>query len=108
MRVHISNEGTKKQDFLEDIRALARHRLSENKYDGSAAVILGLVANAQRERDRERRESFERLTATRLALRSVLDAIGGDCRVDHRGFCQAHFVERVCSVAEGRKVLEEG
>lgn len=107
--VHISNEGTKQQDFLEDIRAMARHKLSENQYDGGAAVILGLVGNAIERRDQERRESFERVTALRLALRDLLDAYGDDpCRLDHHGFCQAHFVERGCSVAAARKVLEEG
>lgn len=63
-----------KQDFLADIRQSARAHLGDRRTtDGFAAVILGLVTNAQRERDRERRESFERVTALRLAIRDALD-----------------------------------
>ena len=102
------NATTVKQDYLEDIRRAAREHLTEDRTSGFAAVVLGLVANAIRERDRERKEHFERLTATRLALRDLVDAVGGECRLDHHGFCQAHFIERVCSVVEARKVLEEG
>lgn len=47
---------TVKQDFIEDIRQHARYMLGENPTDGNAAIILGLVANAIRERDAERTE----------------------------------------------------
>lgn len=62
-----------KQDFLEDIRRAARAQLSPETPNGFAAVVLGLVANAIRERDRERKQSFADVTAARMALRDLLD-----------------------------------
>lgn len=44
------------QDFLADIRRMAREMLSEDHTSGMAAVLLGLVSNAERERDALHRE----------------------------------------------------
>lgn len=56
----------------------------------------------------EQRQAFERVTALRLALRDLLDAIGDDpCRFDHHGYCQAHFLSSPCEVATARHILEE-
>lgn len=55
------------------------------------------------------KDMFERVTALRLALRDLLDAIGdGPCRYDHHGNCQAHFLGNPCEVAAARHVLEVG
>lgn len=65
-----------KQDFLADIRQSARAHLGDRRTtDGFAAVILRLVAGAIKQRTQERRESFERVTALRLALREAVDAL---------------------------------
>lgn len=59
--------------------------------------------------DRLERKSFERVTALRLALRDLLDAIGdAPCRYDHEGYCQEHFVSSPCEVATARHILEVG
>lgn len=58
--------------------------------------------------DSEKR-AFERVTALRLALRDLLDAIGDEpCRLDHHGNCQAHFLGNPCEVAAARTALEVG
>ena len=52
-------------------------------------------------------EHFERVTALRLALHDLLDAIGDEpCRPDHEGYCQAHFVSSPCEVATARHILQ--
>lgn len=56
----------------------------------------------------EQRQSFERVTALRLALRDLLDAIGEEaCSFDHHGYCQTHYISSPCEVAAARRVLEE-
>lgn len=49
------------------------------------------------------------MTAAETALRAVLvrmlEPFSNDCRHDHHGYCQAHFLERDCSVAHAKAVL---
>lgn len=53
------------------------------------------------------KQAFERVTALRLALRDLLDAIGDEpCRFDHHGYCQEHFISSPCEVATARHILE--
>ena len=96
-----------KQDFLEDIRHAARAQLSPETPNGFAAVVLGLVANAIRERDRERKDHFEQLTAARLALRDMVDLHDGECQPNRDGYCQVHAFDMPCPVGVARTVLDE-
>jgi hypothetical protein len=44
----------------------------------------------------------------RAALRDVLDPLGRECRRDHNGNCQEHFISDPCPVAEAWAALGEG
>ncbi|HYE57810.1 MAG TPA: hypothetical protein VD948_04865, partial [Rhodothermales bacterium] len=83
-------------DHLAGIRAIAQDRLKKNKTDGEAAVLLGLVANAER-------KHFEEVTALRLALDALVD--DEPCQYDHHGYCQAHSLGKPCSNAVGKALL---
>lgn len=96
---HVYGVRPEPQDFLADIRAVASDMLRENPTSGRAAILLGLVGNAERER-------FEQVTALRMALRDLLDLHDGPCSYDHEGYCQAHGVSKPCVVAEAVKALE--
>lgn len=51
-------------------------------------------------------EEAEEIKAYREALRNLLEPHrDSPCRFDHHGYCQAHYLEEDCSVAEARKVL---
>lgn len=68
---------------------------------------MNAVSRLREEQRVERQEWFERVTALRLALRDLLDAIGDEpCRFDHHGYCQAHFVSSPCEVADARRLLD--
>ncbi len=41
-------------------------------------------------------------------LKEFLDRDNEPCRIDHNGFCQAHFCHPPCLVGEARKFLGEG
>lgn len=41
----------------------------------------------------------------REALSGILDMLEPECRYDHHGNCQAHYVEKPCRVAEARAAL---
>lgn len=44
--------------------------------------------------------------AAHLALANVLNAVDdGECRLDHHGYCQSHWLEDPCSVAVARDLL---
>ena len=44
----------------------------------------------------------------REALEALLKPFENDpCRLDHHGYCQAHFIEEDCSVAKARKILAQ-
>lgn len=59
--------------YASEIREYARLQLEHDQFEGSAAVILGLVANLERTIRTEREEAFSRITALRLALRQIAD-----------------------------------
>ena len=83
-------------DAMAGIRSIAQDRLRRCPTDGEAAVILGLVANAER-------KHFEEVTALRLALEALVD--DEPCRVDGRGFCNTHTLSNPCNVAAGKALL---
>jgi len=39
------------------------------------------------------------------ALVRLLDVLDEPCRYDHHGYCQTHFVENPCRVAEARALV---
>ena len=83
-------------DAMAGIRSIAQDRLRRNPQDGEAAVLLGLVGNAER-------RHFEEVTALRLALDAFVD--DEPCRLDHHGICQAHGIDKPCSVATAKALL---
>jgi len=49
----------------------------------------------------------DRIERLEVALQNLVDAQGDDeCWRDHHGYCQAHYLEEDCCVAEARKALE--
>lgn len=83
-------------DYLNEIREIAHDRLAANHTDSTAAILLGLVANAER-------RHFEEVTALRLALDALVD--DEPCEFDHHGYCQAHSLGKPCSNAVGKALL---
>jgi hypothetical protein len=59
--------------YLGEVRDHAGLLLERDHANGSAGVILGLVANLERTIRTEREELFNRVTALRLALRQIAD-----------------------------------
>lgn len=51
---------------------------------------------------RRRLAALEAIAEAAKELDHIFDA---ECRYDHHGFCQAHFVEKPCTVAEMRAGL---
>lgn len=86
-------------DALAAIRSLAQERIREFPTDGLGAVLLGLVANAER-------RHFEEVTALRLALGALVDHETDPCQLDHHGNCQAHGVSKPCHVAVAKALLK--
>lgn len=57
-------------------------------------------------------EEVKRLEADNKRLREALEVMlvpyeGSDCRRDHHGYCQEHFLEEDCCVAKARAAIEE-
>jgi hypothetical protein len=38
-------------------------------------------------------------------LQKFLDINEGECRFDHHGYCQTHYVDKPCMVAEAREFM---
>lgn len=65
------------------------------------------LASALKDRDGRSIDALSRLLeldevkvqrdSLRSALEKILENVNDDCRIDHDGNCQAHFLERSCS-----------
>jgi hypothetical protein len=56
---------------------------------------------------KEFQNAADRIEKLEAALQNLVDAQGDDeCWRDHHGYCQAHYLEEDCCVAEARKALE--
>lgn len=91
---------------------IARARLSE---EAEREIRAGLATKPlpsptvkvlMSEIDALREEHFNEVTALRLALRDLLDVNGEPCRLDHEGYCQAHYLSKPCIVAAAKALLE--
>ena len=67
-------------DALKRVRLWAEHGLRSDLSDLVAAV--------------------SHIDALEALLRRFVEISGSECRLDHHGYCQEHFVEKNCVVAE--------
>ena len=80
----------------------------ENEIDRLWDLIAELEAQIDFDRYVHMKVVRERDEALKALGRLLAPFEGDECRKDHHGYCQIHFLEEDCCVASARRVYEGG